>query len=473
MSEVLDLSACDLAARVRHRDVSAVEVHAAAVARIEALNPALNAIINFDPAAGRRDAQNVERAVREGRALPLAGVPFTVKDTLWVAGQPATQGSLLFKDFIAPQDSLCVARMRAAGAVFVGMTNCPEFACKGTTNNLLYGATHNPWRHGLTPGGSSGGAAAAVAAGLCHIGLATDAGGSIRRPAAHTGTVGHKPSIGLIPNPTGFAEPGFGFSVIGSISRDVADAALALTCLAGYDAGDPFPCVPGDTDALLGRADGMDDLRIAYSPRLGLDFAVDSHVREVLEATVARLRDAGWAIAEADPEWPPGTGEYPLISLQQAGLAALFGERCHRERNLFDADIAAQIDIGTRLGALDLARALFLRDALYKSLDRFFSDYDLLLCPVAPVTSWPVDQLAPAVIEGRPATFRGHAAFTPLFNYCGVPACSVPCGLASDDLPVGIQVVGRRYEDARVLAGAAAIERVLALALRPSMGRPT
>ncbi|MGJ7581453.1 amidase [Variovorax sp. RHLX14] len=455
------LSARELAARVSAGAPSAVEVARHFIERVERLNPALNAIVQFDPRLVLEEAASVDRRIAAGESLPMAGVPITVKDNLWVEGRRITQGSLLFEDFIAPRDAWAVARLRERGAFVLGITNCSEFACKGVTTNLIYGATRHPLDHALTPGGSSGGAVSALASGLGLLALGTDAGGSTRRPAAHCGLVGLKPSPGLIPHPWGFAEPNFGLSVIGLMARDVGDCAWLYDQLIAYDANDPagVPIAVGLEVGSAIDAAPERDLRIAWSPQLGCDLAIDDDVRAALQKQVDELRADGWNIVDADPDWPEGTREYPLIVLQQAGLHALYGDRLDTERDRIDPVLVAQVEGGAAVTPADVARALRLKQRIVGSLARFFDSYDLLLCPTTPVTAWPIDQLGPAVIGGKPAGPRGHAAFTPLFNYCGVPACSVPAGTVRG-LPVGLQIVGPCFEDARVMAFAAQVERL-------------
>jgi aspartyl-tRNA(Asn)/glutamyl-tRNA(Gln) amidotransferase subunit A len=208
----------------------------------------------------------------------------------------------------------------------------------------------------------------------------------------------------------------------------------------------------GDAPALRG-------LRIAYSPDLGCDFAVDADVAAALAALVGRLERDGWRIERAAPAWPEGVREYPLLKLQQAGLAALHGAALDADPDCLDPDIAAQVRLGREHTAEDIARLLILREHIHAAYAAFFERFDLLLCPTTPTVSWPVEQLGPPEIGGRPAGPRGHAVFTPLFNYCQAPACSVPAGLVRG-LPVGLQIVGPRYGDARVLAMAAQVERL-------------
>lgn len=454
-------TARECAQRVQARELSAVEVACHFIERVQQLNPALNAIVQFDAEAVIAEARRVDERLAAGESLPMAGVPVTIKDNIWVEGCTVTQGSRLFADFVAPRDAWAVARLRALGAVVLGITNCSEFACKGVTENLVYGPTRHPMDNTLTPGGSSGGAVSALAAGLGLLALGTDAGGSIRRPAAHCGLVGHKPSQGVIPHPWGFAEPNYGVSVIGLAARNAGDCAWLLDHLSGFDNGDPS--APPLGVALQAHAttatEPSRELRIAWSPQLGCGYAIDADVLAALTARVNALREAGWSVTEADPPWPDGIREYPLAALQHAGLHTLYGDALKTRRHDIDPDLAAQIDAGASITPEEVARVLRLRERIAASLSRFFDTYDLLLCPTAPVTAWPLGQIGPPVIGGMPAGPRGHAAFTPLFNYCGVPACSVPAGLVRG-LPVGLQVVAPRFEDARVLQMAALVERL-------------
>lgn len=454
---------------VAGRAVSALDVARSSLARLHAVNPQLNAVIGHDDAWTLAQAEAVDRRLARGEALPMAGVPVTVKDNLWVQGRRITQGSRLFADFVAPADAWAVARLKALGAVIVGITNCSEFACKGVTNNLAHGITRSPWNPALTPGGSSGGAVAALAAGVGALALATDAGGSTRRPAAHCGLVGMKPTFGLIPCGPGFDEPNFGLSVIGQLARSVADAAWMFELLQAYDGSDwgsqPVPAQKVSVQP------PPRTLRIAWSPDFGCGFAVDAAVRERLQALVDRLRADGWAIADASPTWPAAMADardYPLLKLQQAGLAALYGNALDADASRIDPDLQAQIRNGRAFSGAEIAQVLLLREHLHAAFARFFDGFDLLLTPTTPVTSWPVDQLGPATIGGQPAGPRGHAVFTPLVNYAQAPACSVPAGLV-DGLPVGLQVIGPRYADARVLQFAAVVEREAGAAPHPPL----
>jgi len=452
VDEIHRASARLLARRVQAGEHSASEVARAICDRVARLEPEINAFADFDPEVPRREARRVDERLAAGEALPLAGVPFSVKDNLWLGGRPATFGSNLFADFVAPRDSWCVARLRALGAVPLGVTNCSEFACKGVTSTPLHGHTRNPWDLQRTPGGSSGGAVAAVAAGLGPLALGTDAGGSTRRPAAHTGLVGMKPTLGRVPNPWGFEDPNHLFSVIGQIGRDVEDVAWMLDLLTAWEPADPLSCPAfSGPDAMEALKAPLPVLRLAYSPQLGCGIPIDPDVRAALGSAVARLERAGWRVEAADPVWPDQQREYPLIELQQAALAQLFGAAWRDAPQRFDPDIGAQIELGFSVSGARITELLRLRERQHASVNDLFARYDALLCPVSPVEAWPIGLAGPAEIGGLPASARGHAAYTPLFNYTGVPAVSVPCGSGRNGLPVGLQIVGPRFADARVM----------------------
>jgi aspartyl-tRNA(Asn)/glutamyl-tRNA(Gln) amidotransferase subunit A len=477
---LVDASVVEVADLVRRREVSAREVALAVVAQVESLNPKINALVNFDAHLVLDEADAVDRThATDSHRVQLAGALFSVKDNLWIEGRCASQGSRLFERFIAPRSALAVDRARASSAVTLGSSNCSEFACKGVTTNLLYGATRNPWDLQRTPGGSSGGAAAAVAAGLGHFALCTDGGGSTRRPAAHAGVVGFKPSAGAIGHPRGFVEPVFGNSVIGLMARSVADVAAVFDAVAGPDRHDPL-CLPIPEGAAMqsALARPFTGLRIAFSARLGLDVPIDADVLAAVDRAARQLEDAGAKVVPADPPWPAGTNEDALLPLQFGGLAALYGDEFRRDADQFDPDIALQIERGLSMSAADFARALMHREAMFQAMATFFGANDLLLSATTPCVAWPLTEIGPRTIAGQPVAPRAHAAFTPAFNHIFAPACTVPVALDRDGLPIGAQIAGWRFRDVDVLRAAAQLEAAAPphfrrpLQLQPHPGRP-
>lgn len=453
----LPVAAPDIARAVSAGQVDPVTVAQAACARIEAGNGALNAIVNFDPAFAIANAVRVRDRLKVGEVLPLAGVPLIVKDNIWVKGRRITQGSKIFADHVAPASAIAVERLEEAGAVIVGIGACSEFAAKGLTVTPLYGPTHHPMNPDLTPGGSSGGNAAAVAAGFTTISLGTDAGGSSRRPPAHCGVVGFKPGGGAVPYGPGFQEPFWGTSSLCPITRTVEEAALMFDVIAG-----PHPSDPDAVAVPTADPRPLTSWRIAYAPTFGLTVPVDGDVASAIEAGVEALRRAGLSIERADIPWPEGITEMSVMPLQHAGLAAIHGAAWEARRDDIDPDLGAQIDQGRHWSAPDIARALHASEAIRHGVARFFQRFDLVIGPTTPCVAWPWRQLGPSMIGGQTVPPRGHAVFTPLFNHALTPAISIPCGTGRDGLPVGLQIVGARQRDRSVLKAAAVFEAILA-----------
>jgi aspartyl-tRNA(Asn)/glutamyl-tRNA(Gln) amidotransferase subunit A len=441
--DITALGARGIAEAVNAGGISAFDSIRRHLEIIAARNPALNVLVAVDAERSLREADRVDARVAAGEVLPLAGVPLIVKDNIWAEGWPITQGSRLFSDFVAACDAKAVALARAAGAIVVGIGACSELACKGVTNTPLHGITHHPQDPALTPGGSSGGNAAALAAGMAPIALGTDAGGSSRRPPAHCGVVGFKPGQDVVPYGPGFSEPFWGVSVIAPMGRTVDDCALLFSVLTGLPPDTPGP------------------LRFAYNPTFGIRSAIDDDVALALETAVDTLRCAGWTVDPVDVVWPDGVGEEALMPLQHAGLALLYGDSWQKAPNLFDPDVGAQIKRGLALSGTDVIRALDQSYRLRGALDGLFGDYDLLIGLTTPCTAWPHDRLGPQTIGGVPAAPRDHAALTPRFNHAQLPALSLPCGAGRSGLPVGMQIVGPRGSDAIVLAAARQAEIIL------------
>ena len=455
-----DIGAAAMADGVNRGTLSARRLADEARRRIEARNPVLNALVDYDPAEVEPQLAALAGRLAAGEMLPLAGVPVAVKDLVWVRGRRVTQGSLLFRDFVPDRDAVAVARLRHAGAILVGMANTSEFGCKGVTTNRVYGATRHPLDARLTPGGSSGGPAVAVAAGLVPLALGTDGGGSARRPAAHTGIVGFKPSAGLIPDPFGFAGPMPSVSVMAPMGRSVADIALMVDVLTR---GDCAPDPQGVPAAALARVPAdLRDLRIAFTPRFGLSVPVDAAVAQATARAAERLASAGFPIRQADPVWPQDSSEDGLMPIQHAGLADLHGAAFRATPHLFDPDIAAQIESGLSMSAVQLARAYRLSREIAARIAAFFDDgIDLLIGPTTPCVAWPLDRLGPERIAGQSVGPRAHAAFTPFFNHAFCPAISIPSGRDASGLPIGLQIAGPRFADRLVLGVAALAEAAI------------
>ena len=449
------LSAVDLADLIRRKQVSPVEVVEAVLDRIELVNPRLNAYCVVTADAARTAARAAEAAVLHGNPHgPLCGVPFSVKDLVITRGVRTAFGSRIYEHHIPDEDAPVVERLRAAGAIMVGKTTTPEFGWKGATDSPLTGISRNPWDLTKTPGGSSGGAAAAVAAGLAPLAVGTDGGGSIRIPASFCGVFGLKPTCGLVPV---YPTPNTGtLSHVGPMTRSVRDAALMLQVLAGPDDRDPLSFPATGADFTGGLDDGIRGLRVAWSPTFGYA-KVAPEVRVLAEAAAKRFQDLGCQVEEvkrvfADPD--------PIWALLfYAGVAARLEPFLAEWRDRIDPGLLEVVEEGNRLSGVELIKASFARAAFYQEVRQFFQRYDLLLSPTLAVPAFAAGMERP---PDYPAGSRlSWVAFTYPFNLTGHPAATVPCGFTTDGLPIGLQIVGRRLQDGLVLRASAAFEAAL------------
>ena len=450
--ELALLSARELAARYRDGSLSPVEATRATLERIAALDGALNAYCLVDGDAAMADARASEERWRQAAPSgPLDGVPTSIKDIVLTRGWPTLHGSKT----VDPgqgwgDDAPPVARLREQGAVLLGKTATPEFAMKGVTDSPLTGITRNPWNPALTPSGSSGGAGAAVAAGLCALALGTDAGGSIRIPASFCGVFGLKPSYGRVPTwpPTPFGS----FASTGPMTRSVADAALMLNAIAAPDARD-WNALPHDGTDYAARLDaGIEGLRIAYSPDLGYA-EVDGEVAAIVAAAVGTLSACGARVEQEDPGFADPA---PFWHVLFRGLT-LFAFRDMSEERLavMDPFVAAKIRAAPGIDLAAYLEAERRRAELGAHMKAFHRRYDLLATPATAVAAFPVDRDVPDRDSDADAT---EWPFSLPFNLTRQPAASVPCGLTADGRPVGLQIVGPPHGDALVLRAARAFE---------------
>lgn len=449
-------SATAIAAAIRERRLDPQAIAIQALGRAQATQNRLNAFTRIDREKALAEAATIPARLAAGEHLPLAGVPLIVKDNIWVGGWPITQGSRLFADHIAPRDAIAVERVRRAGAVIIGIGTCSEFACKGVTTTPLYGATRHPMNAELTPGGSSGGNAAALADGVAPLALGTDAGGSSRRPPAHCGIVGFKPSQDAVPHPFGFPEPFWGITCISPMARNVRDATILFDVIARRDARDPE-----SREISVLAASGQ--RKIATDAMLGLDAPADTFALQAFAAAMDALHDmAGCAFFIAAPFWPHPDKIAILNDVQYAGLAALHGDSWRRTPGMIDPDICVQIERGMSMTGAQVAASLEVSREVRLAAAAFFANYDLMISLTAPCMAWRHDQLGPAEIGGKPVNPRGHTMLTPLWNHAHCPAISIPCGHGPGGLPIGLQIAGPIGADHAVLAFAAEAEKALA-----------
>lgn len=454
MSEsIAYLSASELVEGYSSREFSPVEVAEQTLDRIDRLNPIINAFTTVSRELALEQARAAERAyAAAGDPGPLAGVPISIKDLTPTRGIRTARGSLVDPNWVPDEDAPVVERLYAAGGVMLGKTNTPELGWKGDSGNRVFGPTYNPWQLERTAGGSSGGAAAAVAAGLGPLAQGSDGAGSIRIPASFCGIFGFKQSFGLVPQypPSAIGD----LSHLGPMTRTVRDAALMLNAMAGADPRDRLSWSSG-IDYLADLDRGVNGLRIAWSPTLGYA-AVAPEVLETTERAAQLFTSLGCTVECVDPGLP---NPAEIIDMMWAGaMAGYFAGRLDQVRNLIDTGLLAVVERTSALTAAELASAQQRRNAYYAGMREFMDGYDLLLTPTLPATAftagldapdeWPRSTLAP--LDWTPFTYP--------FNLTGQPAATVPCGFDSEGLPIGLQIVGRWRDDVTVLRAAAAFE---------------
>jgi len=459
------LPASAIAGLIARREISAREVCEVVLARIEALDPVLHAFATTTPDLALNAAGAVDRALAARAPLgPLAGVPFSVKDLILTDGVRTAMGSPLYRDFVPTQDDIAVDRMKAAGALMIGKTVTSEFGYTASGRNPLGPAVLNPWNDAVTPGGSSAGAAVAVATGMAPVALGSDGGGSIRIPASCCGVVGFKPSMGRVPLYPGCRNerlPGSSsfesVEHIGPLSRTVADAVLMFDAIAGPDPRDRHsrPREVSSWHELI-RGD-VRSLRIAYTPNWGYA-AIDHRVRGLLDtAVLAFSEDLGCTVEEAAPDFADPSPHLPALEALETDLSGLRDLARGRHNELSPALVAV---IERDWIAEEFTNAITMRKALCNRMAAFMETFDLIITPTLAVPPFAASIDDPEEIDGREVKPGDWAPFPIIANLTGQPAISLPAGLTSDGLPVGLQIIGRHLDDATVLRAASAFEAV-------------
>jgi amidase len=458
-------SARELARLIRTRAVSPVEVLDACLDVIAALNPKLNAVVTLAAEQAREAAKHAEAAVMRGEKVgPLHGLPIGVKDVTPTAGIRTTFASPLFKDYVPAEDAEAVRRLKAAGAIVLAKTNTPEFACGANTNNALFGPTRNPWNPALSPAGSSGGSAAAVAAGMVPIAQGTDYGCSIRIPAAFCGIVGIRATPGLTPSyPLHLAwDPG---QVHGPLAHDAEDAALFLDSLAGFSRISPISVAPPWASALaeLEQREDIKGLRVAYVSDIagiGVEAEIDAtcgNAAAALENLGARVEHIAFDVSGGREAYQTWRGFW-MVGQQYQRLAQI---------NEFGPNLRGNVEAGLKLNAVDFAAAERRRAEIFQRFRALFERYDVLLTPAAPIKPYPVEMNFPNQINGK--RFDNYIDwFAPayLITLVSLPAATAPAGLSQDGLPIGMQIVAPRFGEPLILRVARHIHRA------SNVGRP-
>jgi amidase len=457
MSDLPDLSACELRRRIAARAVSVTEAVEACLERVGERNPILNAIVTPNPHALEEAAQ-LDRRLERGEDLgPLCGLTVGIKDVTPVAGLRTTFGSPIYADYIPEEDALVVRRLREAGAVILGKTNCPEFAAGGNTFNEVFGRTRNPWDPTKSAGGSTGGGAAALASGMMALAEGTDLGGSLRIPASFCGVVGLRPSVGLVPTyPTDWAWDTL--QVSGPMARTAEDVALMLQAVAG----------PTELSPLVQPASGRDfvgavqagvrkGLRVAYCADIAR-IGIDTDIEGVCRAAAFGLKEFGVEVEERDVDLSAGRPAF--LALRGLWFVTQMLPRLDM-RDRFGTNVANNVRSGLDVTTRELAAAESYRGHVWEQVRRLFTEFDHLVTPCMAVPPFPVEQNYPDSIAGTPMkTYIDWIAPTFVLSLTGLPVASVPAGLDANGMPVGLQIVGRQFGEEQVLALASGVQQL-------------
>jgi len=427
-------------------------------ARIEAVNPTLNAFVSLRMENALDEAKAMTERIASGTDPgPLAGVPVGVKDLEDVEGMVTSYGSIPYKDNVASIDSIQVARLKAAGAIVIGKTNTPEFGFTAFTKNRLFGVTRNPWNTERTPGGSSGGSAAAVAGGMVPLATGSDAGGSVRIPSSYCGCFGLKPSFGRIPFGPMPLLPMSQLWNLGPLARTVRDAALYLDCVSGYHPADPESLPRSHRSFLKGLETLPTGLAIAFSPDFG--FApVQKEVAAHVEKAVKSFEEMGHRVELWEGRFPEVGAAWNNLIMRD--LYCQLHQDMAKHRQEMGRPLLETLELARHLSIEDRVESQKTKTALNRLLWQLFDRFDILVTPATPTVAFAAKGPPPSEIDGHPVTLLGAVAFTYPFNISGHPAASVRAGITDNQLPVGLQIVGPRHRDDLVLQMAHAYEQL-------------
>ncbi len=463
-----DLDATEQRRRIGTKEISPVELLENTLERIDAVNGTVNALVAMDIEQARATAKTAEKAVLDGDDLGLLhGLPVGIKDLESTAGLRTTYGSLLYENHVPDQDDISVANVREEGAVILGKTNTPEFGAGANTRNSVFGATKNPFDTRLTPAGSSGGSAVALACGMVSLASGSDYGGSLRTPAGFSGIVGFRPSPGVVPNP----ERSVGlspYSVQGGMGRTVADVSLMIAALADADIRDPYSqSIDPDLFEPVSEID-LGALRVAISPDLGCA-PVDNDIRSVFADKCAAFRGVFAQAEDRDPDLAQVHDAFEIT--RGINFISAHGERVKKHRDQLGPNVVDNVTRGLAYTAKDVAWANAEQSKIYQNVMDLFDEVDLLICPAASVSPFPHEQWFVEEINGEPMpTYMRWLALSYGLTMATPAICALPVGLDHKGMPFGIQIVGPNGSDRFVLQAAHSLERHLAG--KPGLQRP-
>ncbi|TFG09046.1 MAG: amidase [Promethearchaeota archaeon] len=457
--DICFMPACDMAEKIKTQELTSVEITETIIERIEKINPIINAYCTTTFDLARDMAKRADNAVKKGEKLGLLhGIPTSIKDLFETKGVRTTYGSKIWENFIPDEDNLTVERLKKAGIVFLGKTNTPEEGHKAITDNLIFGETKNPWHLNKTCGGSSGGAAAAVATGLGPLALGSDGGGSIRIPSSLCGVYGLKPNYGRIPriwNKISF----YRLSHYGPIVRFVKDAALMLDVMAEPSDVDKYSIPKPKVSFLDSLNEIPKKIKIGYSLDLGFAKAIDPEVEKIIINAVHQFEKLDWSIEEVKIKLRKVLRTF--VALLSPYLAFDYSRYLKDWKEKMSTTFVRLIESGKNMTSEDIIRADLQRIKYYNLFTEFFKNYDVLITPTTAVPAFDLGKMFPDKIDGKSVSAAGWMPYTYPFNMTGHPAASIPCGWTKEGLPVGMQIVGKLREEATVLQVSKAFEEVI------------
>ncbi|MHA2281770.1 MAG: amidase [Promethearchaeota archaeon] len=461
--DVYFMPAYEMAEKIKTQEITSQEITEILIERIEEVNPRVNAYCTTTFELAREMAKIADEKVKKGESLGLLnGIPTSVKDLMQTKGVRTTYGSKLHENFIPEQDDVAVQRLKKAGCVLMGKTNTPDFGHIALTNNLIFGQTKNPWDMEKNSGGSSGGAASAVASGMGPLALGSDGGGSIRVPSSLCGVFGLKPTFGRIPR---YPTIGIAFWTMdhyGPITRNVKDAALMLDVMKGYHPSDnnTFP------DIGINYVDTIKEkpqkLNIGISMTLGFFKSLEDEVEKCVLDSAYKFEEFDWNIENSEIKIKKTERAFGM--LVASGYASDLKKDFEKKPEDISPDLGSIINYGSSLSAMDLGRAKAVRKEVYMAFDQYFKEYDVLITPTTPITAFEIEMgergtIFP-IIKGKSLNITSWMSYTYPFNMTGLPAASIPCGWTTEGLPIGMQIVGRRFDEKTVLQMAKAFEEI-------------
>ncbi|MBY9003220.1 MAG: amidase [Candidatus Lokiarchaeota archaeon] len=461
--EICFMSAVDMAELIKNGEETSSEILEIFIERIEKINPKINAYCTTAFEMAKEMAKKADDSIKKGENLgPLTGIPTSIKDLMLTKGIRTTYGSLLHENFIPEEDEVVVSRLKNAGCVILGKTNTPEFGSVALTNNKVFGETKNPWNLETNSGGSSGGAAASVAAGMGSLALGSDGGGSIRVPSSCCGVYGLKPTFGRIPRYPHDTIAFWTMDHYGPIVRHVKDAALMLNVMKGHHPGDMNSFPDDDIDYTKIFEDKPKKLKIGYSMSLGFGKILEDEVKESILNSVQKFETYDWDVEESKLKIKnPGTAFKTLVSVGYA--YDLHKDNDNRPEDI-TPDLKASIRLGLDNNSMNIAKAREQRKLVYEVMYQYFKDYDVLITPTTPCPAfkpgWLESGTTFPTVGKKALSTISWMAYTFPFNMTGLPAASIPSGWTKSGLPIGMQIVGRRYDEKTVLQVSKAFEEV-------------